>query len=326
MDNATCALCNGRTAEVHSAYPGYRAPATFAIRRCESCDVSFSDPLRSNGDVYELIYGQAALIPGYDRYDTYVRRVLKEDAPLDFLAASEEPYWALRHAIAAFPRGSKVLDIGSGLGYVTYALVRAGYDAMGLDISENAVLRARERFGDHYVAADLFEWSRKHAERYDVVVMLELIEHVENPREWVRAALRMVKPGGILLMTTPNKAYYVEGTVWETDAPPVHLWWFSPRSINHLVGDDATLHFIDFRTCELAPAVAYSTSVMSTRRSPMLNANGGPMSPIRVLLHRIGLLPLAKLMYARLHAPRKKNALHPAGQRETLAVRVSRNR
>jgi len=289
---------------------------------CDDCRLQFALPLESDSAVYEAIYRRPALVPGYDRYYDYARSAKRSPNPLDYLAESMEPYWAVRKAIAGLPSGAKMLDIGSGLGYVAYALRRAGYDAVGLDISENAVAAARARFGDQYVVADLFAWSSDHPNTYDAVTLLEVIEHVENPIDWVRAAFRLVRPGGMLIISTPNRDYYPDGSVWATEAPPVHLWWFSEHSFARLTdGIGAQIEVVDFSACDFAPAQPYSDRPVASFRTPMLNEEGRPSSRLRRAAAALGVLPVAKAVWTLFHGPKNDGRAHPnPAVRETLAV------
>jgi SAM-dependent methyltransferase len=292
-----CAVCGAAARVVDPAYPGYRAPSSFSIAACDACRTSFALPMLADEGLYEQIYAQSALIPGYERYERYARRIERVADPLAYLAEREENYWAVREFARSLPPGAEVLDVGTGLGYLAFALARAGFRATGLDLSEEAVARARSRFGDHYEAGDLFEWKSSRRASFDAVVMLELIEHVERPREWIEAALELIRPGGALLLSTPDRDSYPEGTIWETEAPPVHLWWFSPRSIERLCeGLPVTLEFTDFRSCAIEPP-AMPSSVERTYRAPMLDAGGEPVGKLRVKLYRAGVLDAAMSAY-----------------------------
>jgi hypothetical protein len=99
------------------------------------------------------------------------------------------------------------------------------------------------------------------------------------------------------VLSTPDRDTYPEGTVWETEAPPVHLWWFSHRSIERLcAGLPVSLEFTDFRSCAIEPP-AMPASVERTHRGPMLDEGGEPVGKLRVKLHRAGLLDAAMIAY-----------------------------
>ena len=81
------------------------------------------------------------------------------DNPLGYLAESEDVYWSIRESLSGLLPAFKILEIGSGLGYMTFALRKAGFDAIGIDISHVAVENATARFGPFYQQADMKDWS-----------------------------------------------------------------------------------------------------------------------------------------------------------------------
>ena len=93
--------------------------------------------------IYDSIYAKADRLPGYDRYCRYrdLGAVLGQ-APR-FLAAQEAAYWFIRSELDSLPPAARILEIGSGLGYLTYSIHAAGYNITGIDISNDAVTRAR---------------------------------------------------------------------------------------------------------------------------------------------------------------------------------------
>lgn len=328
---AGCPFCGGETALAASAYPGYRAPTRYDILECHACALSWAIPLRADNELYDAIYVAGPAIPGYERYERYARKVERARDPLAFLASREPNYWAVRRFVSTLLPGARVLDVGTGLGYLAYALARDGFRATGLDVSDEAADRARRRFGDHYAVGNLFDWARERPAEYDAVVMLELIEHVERPREWIEAGLRLLRPGGSLILSTPDRAFYPAGTVWETEAPPVHLWWFSRHAIEVLCeGLGAKLAFADFTECDIEPIPA-PTSVVSTRHSPMLDEAWRPLGRWRIALNRIGLLDAAIAAWQvkarilhRLDVARGSALLDPA-RRETLVAILTKS-
>jgi SAM-dependent methyltransferase len=100
------------------------------------------------------------------------------------------------------PRGARVLDAPCGTGALTLALRDAGFDAWGTDV----VPAARERLGDKFLAADLGAGIPCEDGSADVVLSVEGIEHLENPYAFLRDIRRVLRPGGRLVLTTPNTA------------------------------------------------------------------------------------------------------------------------
>jgi SAM-dependent methyltransferase len=129
---------------------------------------------------------------------------------------------------------TSIIEAGSGLGYLTYALNTEGYKALGIDISQDAVEKAIKKFGSNYICANIYEYAEKHQNKYDIVVLTEVIEHIEEPIKFLRSLCLMLKQGGRIILSTPNKTIYPANVFWATDLPPVHLWWFSETSMRYI--------------------------------------------------------------------------------------------
>jgi 2-polyprenyl-3-methyl-5-hydroxy-6-metoxy-1,4-benzoquinol methylase len=228
---------------------GYIEDTQFDIYECNNCLVSFVDPLASDDKIYRYIYEQANRVPGYERYYRYMQLVKKAARPFALLCAAESCYWAINEALQLHftNKNINILEIGSGLGYLTYSLNKAGYSTVGVDISAEAVSNATKVFGSYYELGDIFIISREKREMFDCVIMTEIIEHVADPLAFIECALSMLKKGGKLIFTTPNKSFEAEGTIWATDAPPVHLWWFSENCITTVANKlGKKIEYIDF--------------------------------------------------------------------------------
>lgn len=229
------------------SHHGYAAPWRFDVLECSSCDTRFAWPLRFDSGVYEQIYRDPKRVPGYERYQRLQHLVMDSAHALEDLAGLEDVYWGVAEALSqAVPRGARVLEVGSGLGYLTYAMRQAGWEAEGVDISEVAVWSATRAFGPHFRASTV-EALTDEAGSFDCVVATELIEHLEDPQQFIRQALGLLRPGGHLILTTPNKDLYPRHWAWHTDPAPVHLWWFSRSSLRRVAwAAGATVRFVDF--------------------------------------------------------------------------------
>jgi 2-polyprenyl-3-methyl-5-hydroxy-6-metoxy-1,4-benzoquinol methylase len=245
-----CLLCGETTKLLEQDYPGYQEPETFRIYYCPCCNTSFSLPRVETKHIYERIYQNADKLPGYDRYWKYMNMVKNNANPLQYLAESEEMYWSVRNALLKISKPKdtlNIIEVGCGLGYLTYALIKGGYNAIGLDISQNAIDEAIKNFGNHYVCANIMEYAVQHKESYDVVILTEVIEHVEEPIIFLQSLMSLLNTNGQIILTTPNKTIYPANIVWNTDLPPVHIWWFSEDSMHFIATKiNARVQFIDF--------------------------------------------------------------------------------
>ena len=101
--------------------------------------------------------------------------------------------------------GARVLDVACGAGLVALPLADAGYRVDGVDLAEGALEVARRRVpnatfrvGDA-LALDVDDAS------YDAVLLLDVLEHVEEPGRAIAEAARVVRPGGVVVFNTFNK-------------------------------------------------------------------------------------------------------------------------
>lgn len=301
-----CPLCGGGAVAVSSAYPGYKLPATFAIAECHYCDMQFAEPRQVEPHLYEDIYCQAQTLPGYSRYARLADGISAARKPLDWLAESEEMYWFVREALRSLGLAPtrNIVEVGSGLGYLTFALNRAGYSAQGFDLSVNAVEDARRRFGDYYSVADVTCLDSSFDGRADVVVLTEVIEHVPDPDELLRAVVRLLRPGGHALLTTPNKSSYPHGSCWQTENPPVHLWWFSEGTLRRLaLKHGLGIEFFDFSGYVFPRWIPTARGAFLSRTPSFLDANGRQIyfpAGLRGVAARVGAIaPRAMIRYHR---------------------------
>ena len=247
-----CLLCGKDAHIIEAEFPGYKEPDTFSIFECIHCNTQFPYPRVETAPIYELIYKNAEKVVGYDRYYRYKNTVKEYDKPLQYLAGREEAYWVVNDVLKQdFDKKEtlKIIEVGCGLGYLTYSLLKEGFNTIGLDISQSAINEAVRFFGQHYVCADVFEYAKNHMEEYDRIIFTQVFEHVEEPVNWMRILMTMLKKDGKIILTTENKSFYPSHTVWQSDLPPVHLWWFSEQSMRYIADKlNTEVNFTDFST------------------------------------------------------------------------------
>ncbi len=111
---------------------------------------------------------------------------------------------------SALPPGARVLDVGCGLGVFLGVARERGLIGTGIDISATATAIAHERFG-HDARAGTLEEQRFPDARFDLVTLWDVIEHVFDPAALMREVRRVLAPGGLVLLETPDEGAILRG-------------------------------------------------------------------------------------------------------------------
>ncbi|MBN8802083.1 MAG: class I SAM-dependent methyltransferase [Stenotrophomonas acidaminiphila] len=108
----------------------------------------------------------------------------------------------------ALCKGKKVLDFGCGSGYGTLRISGLAQEAYGVDVAADAVLYAKARYQNenlHFLQIDPQSPLPFAAGSFDVVLSFQVIEHVNDDDAYLREAHRLLKPGGTLVLITPDR-------------------------------------------------------------------------------------------------------------------------
>ncbi len=142
------------------------------------------------------------------------------------------------------------LDIGFGEGALLVEAARLGWTCAGTEMSAASLRFGSSRGWDVREASS--GWPD---ESCDVVSLVEVLEHVIDPEAILREAVRLLRPGGALIATTPNIEslnFRILGTGWSAVAPPEHVTLFSAAALTRLV-ERFPLEIHSLRTTGLNP-------------------------------------------------------------------------
>jgi 2-polyprenyl-3-methyl-5-hydroxy-6-metoxy-1,4-benzoquinol methylase len=116
---------------------------------------------------------------------------------------------ALRLVTDVLPRGSRVLDVAAAQGNFSLCLAELGYEVTWNDLRADLAdyVRLKHEYGNiSFAPGNAFEIG--FPTPFDAVLIAEVIEHVAHPDDFLRTIATLVRPGGYVVVTTPNGAYF----------------------------------------------------------------------------------------------------------------------
>jgi SAM-dependent methyltransferase len=179
---------------------------------------------------------------------------------------------------AVYRQSGRLLDVGFGAATLLEAARRAGWAATGTELAEGAVARARNHGFDVFLGT-LQEASYPDAS-FDVVTIVEVLEHLLDPASLLREVRRVLRSGGLLWVTTPHGgglSARLLGPDWSVVAPPEHIQLFSTEGLRRL------LHRTGFVRVRIAAhGVNPYEIIQHFRKGEAMNGRGRVVSSYKV--------------------------------------------
>jgi len=103
--------------------------------------------------------------------------------------------------------GKNFLDVGCGLGYFSEIACKKGAVVTGIDVGEELINKVHKKLPNgKFITASISKLPFKDR-CFDIVLCTEVVEHVENQKKAISEIMRVVKKGGLIIVTTPNKNF-----------------------------------------------------------------------------------------------------------------------
>lgn len=102
------------------------------------------------------------------------------------------------------PKQTRIMDIGSGIGYFRKAFDEHGFDHYGIDLSTDIIAACKERFGFETWNVELLRLEDVTTHKFDMITMWDVVEHLEDPVASVEFLSRFLTPDGVIVARTPN--------------------------------------------------------------------------------------------------------------------------
>ena len=176
---------------------------------------------------------------GTDDAENTAKKVREANTQFRYLRLEEEHRLALLNAkwrldlIKQFQPGGRLLEVGCARGDFL-RVARESFDAYGVEPNLELAESASKVVPVHRDIIERTPWSG-----FDVITSFHVIEHVDSPRSFVQAAAARLKPGGLLVLETPNidsLPYKLLRSHWRQFIPE-HYFFFDPKTMARLLSD-----------------------------------------------------------------------------------------
>ncbi len=227
LEEVDCPICGKSRGDPH------HLEGSFRMVRCPSCQFIFLNPRPTMESLYQF----------YQHY------LPEEEASIESWEKMMKPvFHRAANLLKRYGRNGRLLDVGSGFGFFVAEIKNKGWEAMGVEISQNALDYARSVLG-LIVRPGPLEKVGFPDNHFDAVTAFYVIEHLPFPNAFLGECYRILKPGGLLLLryphTTPIKNFLqVFGIKNRLYDLPAHLSDFSPKMIQQC------LERIGFEKCK----------------------------------------------------------------------------
>ncbi len=222
-------------------------PGEFNYAACNACQTIYQTPIPSPETI-------ASFYP--DEYELYRPGRVKERSPLR--KAVLRTTYGYRHITGGLPdwigrlagkmvyrdtipykSGGQLLDIGCGGGKYLLSMQQLGWQVEGVEFNPTAAQTCKES------GLDVFPGELSAAafpdNRFDVITARHVIEHIATPKSFINEIFRILKPGGIMVLVTPNSQALGRGwfgTHWYANEVPRHLILFAPNNLQLLTSQE----------------------------------------------------------------------------------------
>lgn len=220
-----------------------RSVGHYSLFECSACNIQFWNPFRRIGSFW------------YE--DFYIGR-LQNIPPL-------EPGHKFFLADPRAPKTGFLFDIGCGVGNFMIAARAQGFDVTGIDWDTKAIQTGKEALGlEKIYPLSIEEYAKQNSsETFDIVSFFEVLEHQDDPVGFLSQVRRLVKPGGHIALSVPNRNRFQMG-LDTTDLPPNHLTRWNPKVLTAFL----RRHGFEIVSCREEPLSLGRTATMLSAAMP----------------------------------------------------------
>jgi SAM-dependent methyltransferase len=226
MQNVRCNLCGADSPLLLLVGSDrlHHLPGEFRLVQCAKCGLIYQNPQL---DAQEVL----AYYPSH--YHSYYIPVAKEQSRFRRFDRQWGVYRRCRVVQKRAGKAGRLLDVGCGTGAFLHGMQALGWQVYGSDLNPEVVECTQSYFGFDVRQGELCEIGYQDG-FFDVVTMWDVLEHVHDPRGTLAEVARILKPGGWIIVNTPNPTGWdarLFGKTWAGWDVPRHLYLISPATM-----------------------------------------------------------------------------------------------
>ncbi|MFH1824876.1 MAG: class I SAM-dependent methyltransferase [Candidatus Firestonebacteria bacterium] len=219
MKNKKCEICGSKDFKLLYILEdcNRRNKGVFKIVKCKKCKFVYLNPVLNRKELNKF----------------YLSTCYKMDLNEKEKEGLSERYELINH----FKKKGKILDIGAAQGFFLKFMKDKGWDVKGVELSKEACSFAKRKLNLNITNKDFIKTDLKN-EKFDVMTMFEVMEHIPNINENLKKIYNHLKNKGVLIISVPNfnsLQRFIFGRYWCHIDVPRHLYHFTRKTIKKLL-------------------------------------------------------------------------------------------
>jgi len=221
LGKVNCAICKNNKTKTLFRDKG------FNFVQCEVCDLIYTNPRLIEEKAEELYRGQQSI-------DIWTE-VLTSPIQKEY----DKKKFAMRlETIEQYIEKGKILDIGCSIGHFLKIAEDRGWEPYGLELNKKAAKYARDKFKLKNIHEKMLEDAKFPKDYFSAAGLWGVLEHVLHPDRVLEDLYKVLKPGGVVVISIPNAGSLVARILREETScfdGVVHLWFYTQKTLTKLL-------------------------------------------------------------------------------------------
>ena len=224
-----CNLCGTNDADDYMEISGFK------IVKCRNCKLIYVNPRLKQKSLHKIYNKEYYKNPAFNGTKSCLYGYIEYLKEKNFITST---FQNRLEQIEKYSKVGKLLDVGCAFGFFLELARKNGWDVYGTEISEDAYKYAKYNLKLPVINKTLEKTKFKNG-NFDVVTIFDVIEHLTKPQETLREIRRILKPNGLIVVTTPDIGSItarILGKNWEeVKRVREHIYFFSRHTLKNML-------------------------------------------------------------------------------------------